>query len=262
MPARPPAGREWRDGHRLGVTSGTNQPPELALVPHRKVEATQARNSLEGTAQAFDSAAGVPGLPDWQAVPTPGHSPGHVAFFRTKDRVLITGDIVLTVDLNSVLGLLGRRRVAGPPYISTWNWPAAKNSVATLARLSPKVLACGHGAPMTGLQAAADLASLSDRLSRPLSRTRPYRGRAATTGRVQEPGSPAHHAARVSWNATEAERAMKLPGDDLVPAPVVQTTHAVTIGAPPRWRQLAGRAPFLRRVAAPVVPTPGDLTGW
>ena len=50
--------------------------------------------------------------------------------------------------------------------------------------------------------------------------------------------------------ATEAECAMPLPGDDLVPAAMVQTTRAVTVDAPPRqvWQWLAqigqGRAGF------------------
>jgi hypothetical protein len=36
--------------------------------------------------------------------------------------VLITGDAVLTMNLNSVPDLLaGKHRVPGPPYISTWN---------------------------------------------------------------------------------------------------------------------------------------------
>lgn len=74
-----------------------------------------------GTAQAFNPGASVPGLPDWQCIPTPGHTPGHVAFFRSSDRVLISGDAVLTVNLNSVRGLLARKhRVSGPLYISTW----------------------------------------------------------------------------------------------------------------------------------------------
>jgi glyoxylase-like metal-dependent hydrolase (beta-lactamase superfamily II) len=80
-------------------------------------------------------------------VPTPGHTPGHVAFL-SSDRVLITGDAVLTVNLNSVPDLLpGKHRVSGPPYISTWDWPAARQSVVALARLRPEVLACGHGRP-------------------------------------------------------------------------------------------------------------------
>jgi len=206
--------------------------PVLRLMPRHRMEASVSRNSLVGTALPFDPAAGVPGLPDWQAVPTPGHTPGHVAFFRGRDRVLITGDAVLTINLNSARDLLARRhRIAGPPYISTWNWPAAKESVATLARLEPDVLACGHGRPMTGAQAAAGLASFADGLSRP-------------------PGDHARHPRRPTWGATPEERAMPLPGDGLVPAPVAAATHAVTISAPPErvWPWLVqtgqGRAGF------------------
>lgn len=55
---------------------------------------------------------------------------------------------------------------------------------------------------------------------------------------------------RVSWRATDEERRMPLPGDDLVPTPLVQSTHAVTIDAPPQrvWPWLVqigqGRAGF------------------
>ncbi len=158
--------------------------PLLALMPRRAVEASRSRNSLEGTARPFDPAAGVPGLPDWQAVPTPGHTPGHVAFFRAKDRVLITGDAVLTVNVNSVRDLLaGKHRVSGPPYLSTWNWPAAAQSVAALATLGPHVLACGHGRPMTGPGTAASLASFADRLSRQRPPHRPRPDTPATTAR-------------------------------------------------------------------------------
>ncbi len=170
--------------------------PLLALLPRRAAEASRARGSLEGTARAFDQAAGVPGLPDWQAVPTPGHTPGHVAFFRASDRVLITGDAVLTVNVNSVHDLLtGRRCAAAPPYISTWNWPAAKRSIATLAGLNPEVLASGHGRPMTGLMAAASLASLADRVSRRPSPRRCRQRQAAGPGRPPAPGSQTHHPA-------------------------------------------------------------------
>ncbi|WP_439555447.1 MBL fold metallo-hydrolase [Dyadobacter sp.] len=31
----------------------------------------------------------VPGLPEWKYMHTPGHSPGHVSFWREKDKVLI-----------------------------------------------------------------------------------------------------------------------------------------------------------------------------
>ena len=191
--------------------------PVLRLMPRRAIEASRSRSSLDGTARAFNPAEGVPGLPGWQAVPTPGHTPGHVAFFRASDRVLITGDAVLTVNVNSVRDLLaGKQQAAGPPRVSTWDWPAAQQSVAVLARLSPQVLACGHGRPMTGPGTAASLAAFAGGLSRP------------------QPPRSSRQLGQLSWKATEEERAMPLPGDDLVPASILQTTHAVTIDAPPQ----------------------------
>jgi hypothetical protein len=60
------------------------------------------------------------------------------------------------VGLNSVGGLLlGRRRVAGPPWYTTWDWLAAKRSIGALAGLEPRVLLPGLGRPLTvGMTAA------------------------------------------------------------------------------------------------------------
>lgn len=135
--------------------------PLLRLMPRRRVEAARQNTSLEGIARAFDPAT-VPGLPDWECIPTPGHTPGHVAFFRRRDRVLISGDAVLTVNVNSVRDLMfNRHRVSGPPWITTWNRAAAGKSIAALAALRPNVLATGHGHPMTGPETAARLDSFA-----------------------------------------------------------------------------------------------------
>ena len=129
--------------------------PLMRLMPRRRVESILSKASLKEVAQAFDPGAGVPGLPDWECIHTPGHTPGHVGFIRTSDQVLIAGDALVTVDLNSLWGCLlwalrkNRQRVSGPPWYSTWNKRAAKESIATLARLEPRVLAPGHGVPMT-----------------------------------------------------------------------------------------------------------------
>ena len=115
---------------------------------------------------AVDPGAGVPGLPDWERIPTPGHTPGHVSYFRASDRVLITGDALLTANARSLWGLLpGRQTISGPPRISTWNWAAATESVARLAGLEPQVLAPGHGTPMTTAATAAALRSFAGRLA-------------------------------------------------------------------------------------------------
>ena len=103
---------------------------------------------------------------------------------------------------------------------------------------------------MTGPQAAASLASFSGRFARQPAPGRSRNGRAATAGSAPEPDGPARKLARMSWKATAEEQSMPLPGDDLVPSPVVQTTHAVTINAAPQqvWPWLVqtgqGRAGF------------------
>lgn len=118
----------------------------LRFVPAATLEAERERNSLESVAVAFDPAAKPPGLHDWDVIPTPGHTPGHVAYFRPSDRVLITGDAVLTVNLNSLPDLLLKRTgTSGPPWITTWSWPTAMRSVIRLAQLAARVVASGHG---------------------------------------------------------------------------------------------------------------------
>ena len=101
----------------------------------------------------FDPQAGVPGLPEWICVPTPGHTPGHVAFFRPGDGTLIAGDAVLTMAWSSRLGgggagwlwdlVRGDPRLSGPPTVVTCDWPAAAASVVTLA--GPRSVGSGDG---------------------------------------------------------------------------------------------------------------------
>lgn len=137
-------------------------------------------------------ASKVPGAKDWTCVPTPGHSPGHVSFFRESDRVLLAGDAFATVNMDSWTGLLtGRQRLSRPLSPSTIDWKSARSSVRELASLRPSVVGCGHGAPIID-------AALPDRLRRFAARFRPprrgrYVRRAARTnenGIVDLPPAP------------------------------------------------------------------------
>jgi glyoxylase-like metal-dependent hydrolase (beta-lactamase superfamily II) len=147
--------------------------PLLRAMPRQRVKAMLSSASIKEVVRAFDPNAAVPDLPGWECIPTPGHTPGHAAFFRTADRVLITGDSLVTVNLNSAWGFLlwglrqHKQRVCGPPWYSTWNWQVAKESVAALAGLEPHVLASGHGVPMSGEDIAQELRAFADRFSGP-----------------------------------------------------------------------------------------------
>ncbi len=147
--------------------------PLLRMMPRQRVESMLLKTGLKGVAQGFVPGAAVPNLPDWECIPTPGHTPGHAAFFRPGDRLLITGDAIVTVDLNSFWGFLlwslhlNGQRVSGPPRYSTWNWQTAKEAVTNLAGLEPRVLASGHGAPISGDEIGRELRTFADHFSGP-----------------------------------------------------------------------------------------------
>lgn len=93
----------------------------------------------------------VPGLPEWEWIHTPGHSPGHVSFFRENDRTLLAGDAFITVKQDSFYKVLTQtEEINGPPRYLTTDWYAAKDSVRKLADLNPELAVTGHGPYMRG----------------------------------------------------------------------------------------------------------------
>jgi glyoxylase-like metal-dependent hydrolase (beta-lactamase superfamily II) len=137
--------------------------PLMRAVGPRRREALIAQSSLHGVVRALDSGTTVPGLPEWEPVSTPGHTPGHLSFFRASDHVLITGDAIVTLRLNSLTGLVTQQRgLSGPPRYTSWSWPAARESVAKLAALEPLVLAGGHGRPLTGAETTGALNAFAE----------------------------------------------------------------------------------------------------
>lgn len=92
----------------------------------------------------------LPGLSRWRWIHTPGHTDGHVSFFRDRDRSLISGDAFCTTNADSVAAIANLRpELHGPPAYAS-NWTAAKLSVESLAALEPLAIAPGHGRPMLG----------------------------------------------------------------------------------------------------------------
>jgi glyoxylase-like metal-dependent hydrolase (beta-lactamase superfamily II) len=105
----------------------------------------------------------VPGLPDWRWIHTPGHTPGHVSFFRESDRTLIAGDAFVTVNQESLFAVIKQTpEIHRPPAYFTPNWRLARQSVRELADLSPEIVATGHGVPMRGELMRQKLHELAD----------------------------------------------------------------------------------------------------
>jgi len=108
----------------------------------------------------------VPFLPDWRWIPTPGHSPGHVSFFRDSDRTLIAGDAFVTQKQESFTGVMTMNHVVhGPPTYFTPDWISASESVLRLAALRAQYAITGHGLPVANPRLAHDLHLLSTRFN-------------------------------------------------------------------------------------------------
>ena len=74
---------------------------------------------------------------------TPGHSPGHISFWRDSDRTLVCGDIFFGLD-----PLTGRPGLHEPPRPFTYNVDLNRESARRVARLQPALVLFGHGPPL------------------------------------------------------------------------------------------------------------------
>jgi hydroxyacylglutathione hydrolase len=73
----------------------------------------------------------------------PGHSPGHVAYWRESDRTLICGDVFFNLN-----PLTLRTGVREPPRIFTTDVALNRGSARRLAALRPALVLFGHGPPL------------------------------------------------------------------------------------------------------------------
>ena len=106
----------------------------------------------------------IPGMPGWRWLHTPGHTAGHVSFFRDSDRTLIVGDAFCTTKQESFFAVATQRpELHGPPMYYTTDWAAARASVEQLAALEPHFIVPSHGQPMAGNESTMALQELSQR---------------------------------------------------------------------------------------------------
>lgn len=79
----------------------------------------------------------------FQVLDVPGHSAGHVALWRERDRVLILGDV-----LNSQEVFTGIRGLREPKRFFTPDPERNRRSARRLGELEPSVALFGHGPPV------------------------------------------------------------------------------------------------------------------
>lgn len=107
-------------------------------------------------------------MPGWTLIHTPGHTPGHVSFFRESDGTLLVGDAFCTTKPESFFAANFSQpaELHGPPSYFTSDWSAAKVSVRKLAALEPATVAPGHGKPLAGAEVSQALHKLADDFER------------------------------------------------------------------------------------------------
>lgn len=78
-----------------------------------------------------------------KVVASPGHTPGHIALFDTRDSSLIAGDAFQTKGGLAVSGVM--KLLFPLPAFATWDKETALFSAMKLCELRPSRLAVGHG---------------------------------------------------------------------------------------------------------------------
>jgi hydroxyacylglutathione hydrolase len=92
---------------------------------------------VERTLHEGDEVAG------FTVLETPGHSPGHLAYWRDSDRTLILGDVARNINFLTLQTELGE-----PPVIFTPDVEQNRASIRKLAALNPRTVLFGHGKPL------------------------------------------------------------------------------------------------------------------
>jgi glyoxylase-like metal-dependent hydrolase (beta-lactamase superfamily II) len=90
---------------------------------------------------------------DFVVIETPGHSAGHVCFWRERDGVLIAGDVLRNVNFFTTLPELNV-----PPAVFTTNVETNKKSIRKIAALKPQVICFGHGPAIRDTQQIIEFA--------------------------------------------------------------------------------------------------------
>jgi hydroxyacylglutathione hydrolase len=78
----------------------------------------------------------------FRVLDTPGHSPGHVSYWRESDRTLVCGDVFFNLN-----PLTLKRGLREPPRLLTHDPALNRESARRLGRLRPALVLFGHGPP-------------------------------------------------------------------------------------------------------------------
>jgi glyoxylase-like metal-dependent hydrolase (beta-lactamase superfamily II) len=91
-----------------------------------------------------------------EVIPTPGHTPGHVSFFDTRDRTVIVGDTLTSIGGLAVSSHIYWRFPLAA--FATWDKGKDVESAKKIRALEPALLVVGHGGAVRAPAAELDKA--------------------------------------------------------------------------------------------------------
>ena len=126
---------------------------EPARAPHqnspvRKIIPDPPAVKVDRALNEGDEVAG------FKVLDVPGHSPGHIAYWRESDRTLIAGDVCF--NLHPLTGIPGLRE---PPDVLTYDPALNREAIRKVAELEPRLTLFGHGPPLRDTRKLVDLAA-------------------------------------------------------------------------------------------------------
>jgi hydroxyacylglutathione hydrolase len=84
---------------------------------------------------------------DFTVIDTPGHCPGHVSYWRERDRVLVLGDVLANIHFAT-----GLPKLREPPSFFSTDPTLNRQSARKIAALEPRLVVFGHGPPLRDTQ--------------------------------------------------------------------------------------------------------------
>jgi hydroxyacylglutathione hydrolase len=93
-------------------------------------------------------------LNGFEVLETPGHSKGHISYWRESDRVLIVGDVMTKMNI-----LTGQTGLNEPLKLYTLDAVQNRQNIRRLAKLEPRLALFGHGKPLRDPEALARFAA-------------------------------------------------------------------------------------------------------
>jgi glyoxylase-like metal-dependent hydrolase (beta-lactamase superfamily II) len=102
-----------------------------------------------------------------RVIHAPGHTPGHIMFFRESDRLVIAGDVLANMNMFSL-----KAKLREPPPFFSVDPQQNRRSARKLVDLQPRLVLFGHGPPLTDIDRLRSFVDWLEATNPPVGRAR------------------------------------------------------------------------------------------